>query len=159
MPSYNASQYQAYSLATRTAPKTLQVVMLYDGAMRFLKQALAAIAENRIEDRFRLLARASEIMTGLQNSIDFEAGGEVAKVLHNFYVTMSMRILSVNFNARDAKSLCEGIIGEIKQMRDVWEEIDRNLRGDAPAKMPLIVPIGTKSPAADAQSGNITVSA
>src|SRR5579884_4212560 len=95
------NQYQVYSLATRTVAKTRQVVMLYEGAIRFLRQAKDAIEEKRIEDRFRLLLRASEIVMGLCNSIDFEKGGEVAHTLLQFYTEMDKRILSINFAKTD----------------------------------------------------------
>jgi flagellar protein FliS len=151
------SQYQAYSIATRTVPKTRQIVMLYDGAIRFLKQARTAIAEKRIEDRFRLLARASDVMAGLQNSIDYDNGGEVAMTLHRFYTNMCVRILSINFNPGESSALCENVIDELKQMRDVWHNIDRTLdtsgSGDAAA-----APIAS-STAAGASSANVTLSA
>ena len=127
MSPQKTSQYQAYSLATRTVAKTRQVVMLYDGAIRFLRQAKEAIAEKRIEDRFNLLKRAADIMTGLQSSIDFDNGGEVASVLHQFYTNMTTRILSVNFKREGGEQECDTLIEELKQMRDVWDSIDRNL--------------------------------
>jgi flagellar protein FliS len=121
-----AMQYQAYSLATRTVAKTRQVVMLYDGTIRFLKQAQQAIREKRIEDRFNLLKRASDVINGLQGSIDFENGGEIAHTLLKFYTQISMRILSVNFHPQEGHALCEGIIDDLKQMRDVWDSIDQS---------------------------------
>jgi flagellar secretion chaperone FliS len=148
--------YKAYSAATRTVAKTRQIVMLYDGAIRFIKQAQTAIEEKRIEDRFRLLVRASDVMVGLQNCIDFENGGEVAHTLHGFYTAMSMRILSVNLHPRDSMTLCDGIIQELKQMRDVWENIDRNssASGNA-AAVSNVIPTGNANPPGD----NVTLSA
>lgn len=122
-----ANPYQAYSVATRTVPKIRQVVMLYDGAIRFVKQAKDAIRQKQIEDRFKLLVRASQIMVGLRSSIDYEQGGEVAHTLEHFYTSMDVRILSVNFAKQDGESLCEAIITDLKAMRDVWDTIDRNL--------------------------------
>jgi flagellar protein FliS len=129
------SQYKAYLKATNTVAKTRQVVMLYDGAIRFVKQAAIAIEETRIEDRFNLLCKASEIMVGLQGSIDFENGGEVASVLHAFYTSISRRIISVNFTKDKVlgQQQCNEIIEELKQMRDVWDSIDRTLGNPAPA--------------------------
>ncbi len=125
-------QYQAYSIATRTVPKTRQIVMLYDGTIKFIKQAIVAIDEGRIEARFNLLSKASEIMMGLAGSIDFENGGDIAHVLHKFYANMSMRILSVNFlkNKDEGMTRCNQIIEELKQMRDVWYNIDLTLNTD-----------------------------
>lgn len=123
------TNYNAYSMATRTVAKTRQVVMLYEGIIKFLKQAEVAITEGRIEDRFNLLSKAAEIIVGLQSSIDFENGGNIASTLHNFYSNMSMRILAINFvkEPEKAKQDCEELIGELKQMRDTWENIDKNL--------------------------------
>lgn len=121
------SQYQAYALATRTVAKTRQVVMLYDGTIRFLQQAKSAIESKRIEERFRLLQRASEVIVGLQSSIDFDTGGEVAQTLHRFYSNVSMRIMAINFKQTEGIQDCNELIAEIKQMRDVWDSIDKTL--------------------------------
>lgn len=123
------SKYKAYSAATRTVAKTRQVVMLYDGAIRFLKQALHAIEEKRIEDRYKLLSKAAEIMVGLQSSIDFDNGGKIANVLHGFYTHVSRRIILLNCNKNweDAKNQCAEIISELKQMRDTWDSIDHSV--------------------------------
>lgn len=130
MAQSKTAQYQAYSIATRTIAKTRQVVMLYDGAIRFLKQAKDAIVEKRIEDRFKLLLRASEIIVGLRNSIDFDNGGEISNVLERFYTGIDMRILSINFN-KNGEAICEEIITDLKQMRDVWDHIDRTFSAQA----------------------------
>ncbi len=153
-PQKNA-QYKAYSIATRTVAKTRQIVMLYDGAIRFLKQAQVASAENRIEDRFRLLVRASDIIVGLQSSIDFDNGGEVAQTLNKFYTNISMRILLVNSRPKEAVVLCEEIIGEIKQMRDVWDTIDSSMSTTEAPVTAAAVSSGNTA----ASSGNVTFSA
>jgi len=155
---HQTAQYQAYSIATRTVGKTRQVVMLYDGVIRCLKQAEIAIAEKRIEERFKLLQRASEIILGLQNSIDFDKGGEVAMTLHRFYTGISVRILSVNFKKTEGQALCKSIIEELKQMRDVWDSIDRTLdAGKSPAENPA-PPAQTAQPSSAAASGEANVS-
>lgn len=130
MPTPEA-KYQAYSIATRTVAKSRQVVMLYDGAIRFLRQAQVAIDEKRVEDRFKLLQRSVDVLTGLQSSIDFDSGGEMAHTLHRFYTGINMRILAVNFKTEEAKEICEDVIKELKQMRDIWDSIDRTLNKPA----------------------------
>jgi flagellar protein FliS len=151
------NKYQAYSIATRTVAKTRQIVMLYDGAIRFLKQAQTAAAEKRIEDRFLLLKRASDVILGLQSSLDFENGGEVAGTLNKFYTNISLRILSVNFHPKEACELCEGITSELKQMRDIWDSIDS---GATQAANPASTPAMTPGSIPDASgAGNVTLSA
>ena len=70
--------HNAYSRANHTVPKTRQVVMLYDGAIRFMKQAIEAIGAKDYETRYHKLTRVSDILVGLQACLDFNAGGEAA---------------------------------------------------------------------------------
>ena len=124
-----ANSYNAYLKATGTVAKTRQVVMLYDGAIRFLKQAATAIREKRIEARYNLLNKASDVIVGLQSSIDFENGGQIAYTLHGFYTQITHRILSINFvrDMQESDKQCHEVITDLKQMRDVWDSIDQSL--------------------------------
>lgn len=116
--------YKAYHRATHTVAKTRQVVMLYDGVLRNLKQAKEAMEKNDVMTRFHKLVRAGDIIMGLQSSLDFESGGDVAKILYDFYSTMDARILST-LNTNNPE-LIEQTIAEFREMRDVWETIDKN---------------------------------
>lgn len=116
------AQYQAYNMASQTAPKTRQIVMLYDGAIRFMQQAKQAIEENRIEDRFNLLSRVSEILIGLQGCLDFEQGGEIAQILYNYYSSLDARVLSIHRS--QSADMCDRVIADLKEMRDAWVQID-----------------------------------
>ena len=131
MTPYQTSQYKAYSVATGTVAKTRQVVMLYDNIIKLLRQAEVAITEKNIEDRYARLKKASDTIVGLQSSIDFDKGGEIANILHNFYTGISMRMVAINFvkDHEEAKRNCMSLIEELKQMRDVWDTIDRNVTG------------------------------
>lgn len=117
-------KYQAYASATQTVAKTKQIVMLYDAAVRYISQAKDAIREKRIEDRYHLLTKAGDIVFGLQSCLDFENGREIAKILYNFYSSIDSRIFTVQRN--NSIELCDELIGELKQMRDVWQEIDQS---------------------------------
>ncbi len=116
--------YQAYVQATHTVSKTKQIVMLYDGVIRFVQQAKEAIREKRIEDRYRLLLKASEVIYGLQGALDFENGGHIAKVLYNYYSNIDMKIFTIH--RTNNMEECDVLIADLKQMRDVWAEIDAN---------------------------------
>jgi flagellar protein FliS len=115
--------YQAYNAATQTVAKTRQIVMLYDGVIRFMQQAKEAIRDKRIEDRYHILTRASDVVIGLQSCLDFDQGGEVARILYNFYSTMNARIFSIHRSA--SLETCDQVIAEMKQMRDSWDAIDQ----------------------------------
>lgn len=119
-----SSQYSAYRAASHTVGKTRQIVMLYDGAIRFLQQAREAMQEKRIEERYNLLTKVSAIFAGLQTSLDFEAGYQIASTLHDFYSDMDARIVDLH-RSNDLES-CSKIIEELREMRNVWDEIDQS---------------------------------
>jgi flagellar protein FliS len=124
---YNASthmnQYKAYATANMTVGKTRQVVMLYDGALRFVQQSIEAIKREDYETRYNLLAKTSEIISGLQNSLDFENGGDIAKLLYDYYASIDARLFSVH-RSNNIKTL-EAVSKELRDMRDVWHDIDQ----------------------------------
>ncbi len=116
-------QYQAYMAATQTVAKTKQIVLLYDGAIRFMQQAKEAIREKRIEDRYHLLVKTSDIISGLQACLDFENGGDIARLLYGFYASIDTRLFAIHRN--NNLTACDDVINELKQMRDVWASIDQ----------------------------------
>lgn len=124
-------QYKAYAAATQTVARTRQIVMLYDGAIRYLKQAGEAMEAKRIEERYHLLVKVSEIVSGLQGCLDFESGGDVARLLYNFYSSIDLRIFALHRS--NSKADCEQLIRELRQMRDVWHDIDQNMSSSGSA--------------------------
>jgi flagellar secretion chaperone FliS len=136
MESIQKQKYQAYAAATQTVARTKQIVMLYDGVIRFLQHAREAIQEKRIEDRYRMLTKASEVLMGLQGCLDFENGGNIAKILYSFYSTIDSRIFSIHRS--NSIETCDEIIAELKKMREVWQEIDTsNSAGATPVPPPV----------------------
>jgi flagellar protein FliS len=114
---------KAYTRATHTVAKTRQVVMLYDGAIRFLKQAAEAMEKGEIEQRYLKLTRVSEVVSGLQNCLDFTSGGNTAQVLYDFYAGIDTRVF--NLHRTPSPEACRQLIADLKEMRDVWDTIDR----------------------------------
>lgn len=122
---------KAYSKASYTTPKTQQIVMLYDGAIRFMQHAREAMEKNDIETRFNKLTTVSEILMGLQSSLDFEAGGQMASVLYDFYATVDADILSLHHEPNLA--VCDHVISELREMRNVWASIHNGVSGTGAA--------------------------
>ncbi len=144
----HAGLYKAYNRANHTVSKTRQVVMLYDGAIRFMKQAMEAIEAKDYETRYHKLVRVSDILMGLQGCLDFDAGGSSARMLYDFYSSLDLKLFTLH-RTNDLKA-AEGILAELKEMRDVWDSIDRG--GEEKPQPQAIAPT---APGADA----VTVSA
>ena len=86
--------------ATLTAPPGQIVLMLYDGAIRFLERALTGFAcSDPAELNMTVhnnLHRASEVIRELDFALDLERGGELAATLHRLYEYFQRRIQASN---------------------------------------------------------------
>jgi flagellar protein FliS len=111
----------AYGRAAQTIPPVRQVVMLYDGALGRLREARQAIADGRIEDRFRAVQKASAIVDGLHACLDFERGGEIAPLLDRMYGYIGLRLQQINI--RNDPGICDELIACLDQLRSAWHAL------------------------------------
>lgn len=97
--------------------------MLYEGILRNLQQAKEAIEQGNISTRFNKLSRASDIIIGLQMSLDFDSGKDSARTLYDFYSMLDARIMQLHRS--QSLEECALIIEEVRQMYELWDKIDR----------------------------------
>jgi len=116
-----AASPQAYrESAVLTAPPERLVVMLYDGAGRFLFQAATAMREGDVPTAHERLRRAERIVEHLLATLDMSQG-EVAERLEAIYV-FCLQLLGEGRMRQDADALdtVRELLGEL---RDAWAEI------------------------------------
>ena len=124
MPPVNPCQsYRA--VATQTASPGQLVLMLYDGAVRFLEQARAGFSkDDPLEFNQTInnnVLRAQAIIHELNDTLNLEAGGELAATLRALYHYMDQRLHESNQHKRE-----DGIVDVIKRLttlRDAWAEM------------------------------------
>lgn len=81
-----ANPYQKYKQTAITSASREQILlMLYEGAIKFTKLAIAAAEQKKVADRGHNLMRAYDIIMELQVSLDHKVGGDVAKQLDQLY--------------------------------------------------------------------------
>lgn len=97
------------------------VVMLYDGAIRFLGQARDAMASGDMVAKRHALSRGLAVVQELQNMLNMEAGGEVAARLDGLYTYILGRCYEANAQ-RDPAGLEESIT-LLTPLRDAWAAI------------------------------------
>lgn len=88
------NQYQKTAVTTASNEKIL--LMLYEGAIRFIKLAIDATNKNNIADKGRYISKATAIISELMATLDFKAGGELAADLENLYVFMIDKLIEGN---------------------------------------------------------------
>jgi flagellar secretion chaperone FliS len=104
-------------------PETL-VVMLYDGARKFLFQAGVAMRDGQIELTHRKLRRAEDIIVHLRNVLDMEQGGEIAERLDAIYLFCERHLRQARFDQDPIK--LEQVSGLLGELRDAWATISRS---------------------------------
>jgi flagellar protein FliS len=95
------------------------IVMLYDGARRFLRQAGLAMAEGEVERAHNTLRRAELIVAHLDSVLDYEQG-EVAQNLHSIYSFCLAHLNSARMT-QDASKL-EQVSDMLGELRDAWAQ-------------------------------------
>jgi flagellar secretion chaperone FliS len=115
---YSPNAYRANSIMT-ASPGQL-IVMLYDGARRFLHQSAAAMSEHETATAHNKLTRAEDIIRHLRATLDMEQG-EVATRLQSIY-TFSLSHLRQARIDQDANKLHE-IDDLLGRLRDSWAAI------------------------------------
>ena len=113
------SAYQRSSVLT--ASNGQLVVMLYDGAHLYLKQAEAAMAARDVGECHTKLRRAELIIQHLRTTLDHEQGGEVAGDLERIYVFCSRHLNEARIK-RDPKRIAE-VDTLLLELRDAWAQI------------------------------------
>ena len=90
------------------------IQMLFDGLVESLKAAEGQIKRNEINAKAKSLARASKIVLGLQNALDFEEGGEIATNLNELYSYVVRRLFHVNAHSSKCRRPFWTIFGHMK---------------------------------------------
>ncbi len=107
------------SAVLSAAPEML-VVMLYDGARRFLFQAGVAMRDGQIELSHRKLRRAEDIINHLRDTLDMDQG-EISERLEAIYLFCLRHLQQARFD-RDANKL-EQVSTLLGELREAWATI------------------------------------
>ena len=101
------------------------VVMLYDGLLRFLGEAEAAIRDEDPAKAGKANARALGILEHLLESLRPEKAPDLANHLQNLYLLWTKTVVRA-LAERDADSF-EQVRGQVAEMRDAWNEASRRV--------------------------------
>ncbi|MGD0892769.1 MAG: flagellar export chaperone FliS [Terracidiphilus sp.] len=114
--------YQEHSLDGASAVDL--VVALYDGIVRFLYSAHAAVERGDQEGRRVAVKRALDIIIHLQARLRMDVGGRPAQALSEFYASIFAQILQASQSASLQKF--DHAIDCVKNVRDAWRQVARD---------------------------------
>jgi flagellar protein FliS len=102
------------------------IVMLYEGAIKAVLAAQAALARGDLAERGSAISKAISIIDeGLRPALDLEAGGEIAANLMSLYEYLVHRLLYANLKA-DEPSLGEAL-RLLTELKGAWEALERQM--------------------------------
>ena len=111
--------YQNVQITTTDRGRLL--LMMYEGAIKFLKQSKAGLEEKDIAKFCRFLNKAQAIIAELMNTLDFEKGGTIARDLDRLYDFMLFYLSEANLY-RDGERITR-VIGLIETIYSAYREI------------------------------------
>jgi flagellar secretion chaperone FliS len=114
--------YQQHALESASAVDL--VVALYDGIIRFLHSASAAVDRGDQAARRVAAKRAMDIIIHLQARLRMDVGGKPAQALSEFYATIFAQILQASQSA--SKQKFEHAIECVRNVRDAWREVAKD---------------------------------
>lgn len=118
------NEYRRVGLETgvSAASPHKMVEMLYDGAIRYLRDAAKHMQRHDTAAKGEAISRAIAIIEqGLSGTLDRERGGSLAERLFALYDYMSRRLLMANLR-NDAGALAE-VEALLAELRDAWMQI------------------------------------
>lgn len=122
----SSNPWKSYQqVATQTAPPGQLVLMLYEGAARFLDRAIAGFD---IDDPARSneainnnIIRTQDIVFELNVTLNIEQGGELAMTLRKLYDYMDRRLMEANL--KKDKAALQEVHGRLVVLRDAWAQM------------------------------------
>ena len=125
----------------QTASPGQLVLMLYEGAIRFLEQALQGFAKEDLAESNEAihnnLLRAQQIIHELNVSLNMKEGGEFADCMRSLYQYMDRRLMEANLNK--SKVGIEEVIRRLGTLRDAWSAMLQGKSTDEAAQQPQLV--------------------
>ena len=114
--------YQQYrATKVETAGSVDLVVMLYQGAVKFIRLAVEALEQDDHKTAHTNFVRAQDIVVELLGSLNREAGGQIATQLAGVYDYCFRRLIHANVK-KDVVPAQE-VLGIFRDLGKAWQQI------------------------------------
>ncbi|NLZ92742.1 MAG: flagellar export chaperone FliS [Firmicutes bacterium] len=112
--------YQQYQQnMVKTASPAQLVLMLYNGALRFIKQAQISLAAKQLEECHQNIIKAQRIVTELMLNLDLSQG-VIAQNLYQLYDYMYQRLVEANLQKTEAP--LQEVEQLLQELKNTWSE-------------------------------------
>ncbi|HEB72536.1 MAG TPA: flagellar export chaperone FliS [Nitrospirae bacterium] len=114
-----AKAYQVNQVSTVNGSKL--ILMMYDGAIRFINEAILKVGAQDVAGRGLYISKAQKIINELENSLDKKRGGQVAVNLEKAYQEMSRRLTKANISGE--VSDLRVTLKMVNNLKGAWEKV------------------------------------
>lgn len=118
-------QYQSVNTNAQLVDATPHrlIQMLMEGGLTRLAQAKGAMGRNDVALKGTLIGKAVDIVGGLRQGLNLEAGGEVAANLDSLYIYMTTRL--VEANRKNDPAILDEVAGLLREIKSGWDGISQ----------------------------------
>lgn len=118
-----AATYRQIDLASRTggADAHALVDLLYVEAIRALSGAAWATENNDYRIKGERVTRATAILFALENNLDFERGGDVARTLATLYRGLRAQVIDASIGSDPTPF--RAVAKDLKEIADAWAAV------------------------------------
>lgn len=117
----SVNAYQAYrQTQVSTASQGELLIMLFDGAIRFSKQAQEHMKKGQIEEAGTKLIRTQDIVNELILSLNLDMG-EIAQNLEQLYTYIYDLLVQANIK-KDPQSV-EEALSLLTELKETWQQV------------------------------------
>lgn len=125
--SYGLGAYKKTSV--QTASKEQILLMLYQAAIKNCKKAIEAIEARDVAKKGEFIGKLQDIIIELNNSLDFEVGGDIAKELSSLYDYILYSSTQANIKI-DVEPL-QGCLNVLNTLYEGWASAIKTLKQQA----------------------------
>lgn len=112
--------YQSYQQNTMaTASPGELTLMLYNGCLKFIKQAKKAIEENKTEEKHNNIIKAQNIINELMVTLNMDI--EISHNMMQLYDYINTRLIEANM--KNEISILDEVEGYVVEFRATWKEV------------------------------------
>ena len=112
--------YAAYQQNSVTTASPGEVtLMLYNGCLKFIKQATLAIEDNNFQDKNTNIQKAQKIITELMITLNMDI--DISQNMSVMYEYMNHRLTEAN--VKNDVSILKEVEGLVVEFRDTWKQV------------------------------------
>lgn len=124
---YNNTALNAYQQnSVFTASKEKLLLMLYEGLVRFIKQAISSLEEKDYQKAHTNLIKAQNIILEFMATLNMEIGGELSKSLMALYDYMYRRLVEANIK-KDI-NIAKEVLEFAEELKEAFEEAYKKIK-------------------------------